>query len=96
MGLTQIVNINNDIRYRLLTEPESFVGVEIEPESIKLVFDGNEKLPVQVKPQMIDILSHYRLKSWKLSEDYLSLNYEERHLHNKSDLDVLRNTTRIH
>jgi hypothetical protein len=95
MGLTQIVNINNDIRYRLLTEPESFVGVEIEPESIKLVFDS-EKLSVQVKPQMIDILTHYRLKSWKVSEDYLSLNYEERHLHSKPDLDVLRNTSRIH
>ena len=95
MGLTQIVNINNDIRYRLLTEPESFVGVEIEPESIKLVFD-NEKFSVQVKPQMIDILANYRLKSWKVSEDYLSLNYEERHLHNKPDLDVLRNTPRIH
>ena len=95
MGLTQIVNINNDIRYRLLTEPESFVGVEIEPESIKLVFD-NEKFSVQVKPQMIDILANYRLKSWKVSEDYLSLNYEERHLHSKPDLDVLRNTPRIH
>jgi hypothetical protein len=96
MGLTQTININNDIRSRLLAEPESFVGIEIDPDSIKLIFDGNEKLPVQVKPQMIDILKDYRLKSWKVSEDFLSLNYEETHLHSKPDLDVLRNTSRIH
>lgn len=80
-----------------MREPESLLKIEVNINSIILVFDGGERLPIVTKPKMIDILKTYVLKSWKISEDILSLNYEEQPIHiDEPNADVLCCTSKIH
>lgn len=77
-----------------MLEPDSLLKIKVNVNSIILVFDGGERLPIVTKPQMIDILSRYVLRSWKVSGDLLSLNYEERQIHiDEPSTDVLCRTS---
>ncbi len=97
MGITQHININVLIRQRLMREPESLLKIEVNINSIILVFDGGERFPIVTKPQMIDILKGYTLKSWKVFDDLLSLNYEEQAVHiDEPSTNVLCSTSRLH
>lgn len=94
MGITQHININSEIRQRLMREPESLLKIEVNINSIILVFDGGERFPIVTKPQMIDILRGYVFKSWKVSGDLLSLNYEEQAVHiDEPSTNVLHSTS---
>ena len=73
--------------------PDS-LSIERTTDSVVLVL-GNERFLLQARTQMIDILKNYVLKSWKIKEDVLSLNYEQTFNHNKTNLDVLHNTSGV-
>ncbi len=89
MGLTEFYNVNSEIREKLLLFPDLF-SIERSSDKVSLTID-NETYILQSKPQFIDILRNYVLKSWKITGDILSLYYEQSKSNRMPVMDVLCN-----